>query len=727
MFRKFFSTAFLCCIANILFAQMSLSGRVVTESGKPVTEANVWLEYTNIGTSSDANGLFSLSNIPKGKYILRASTLNYDGVRLQVESSGADIQLVLKESPLKLNEVVVTGTGTHNRLKNTPIAVDIISQKELQNVSFSSFENTMMALTPSLSFTPNAMGSNLQLNGLSNRYVLILVDGKRLAGDVSGNIDLSRINMQNIKRIEILKGAASSLYGSEAIGGVINVITDKSKDRLFVSSNTRYAEWGQFTQSVNLDINSKWFSSSTSYQRNQADGWQLNPQEINKKGQLVDTYKQPVNPYYSDVLTQRFTVNASKSLSMYAKGSLFDRKLKRSADYGYNLKYEDYSIGTGAKYMLKDKAIINLDMYTDNFDYLKVYTADSKTYKVGDETLERRQKYYDVNLKSSFNAGNYNRITLGSQYQVNYLDSKRDIADGSRDVYTLSFYAQDEIRLLDKKLQIVPGIRYVYNETFKNRLTPKMAVMYSLDHFNFRASYAAGYRAPDLKYLFSNTESKASNGKTTLVLANRNLNPESSNYYSLNAEYFNSFFSLSVNGYINDVRNLIKLVDLYPIPAEYEEKFDNVKRYANASKVKIKGLDINLNSYFGHGLSLGLAYSYVDTKDYDTGKQLEKISRHTGTVSGNWNKKWWILDSNINFNGRLQSKRYYAAEDGRNVNLWNLSTRHRFNSFNGLDLEPGFGIENIFNFVDDRPYGVNYATLSPGRVVYISMSIKFSK
>ena len=412
---------------------------------------------------------------------------------------------------------------------------------------------------------------------------------------------------------------------------------------------------------------------------------------------------------------------------MYAEGSLFDRKLKRSADYGYSLKYKDYSIGTGAKYMLKDKAIINLDMYTDNFDYLKVYTADSKTYKVGDETLERRQKYYDVNLKSSFNAGNYNRITLGSQYQVNYLDSKRDIADGSRDVYTLSFYAQDEIRLLDKKLQIVPGIRYVYNETFKNRLTPKIAAMYSLDHFNFRASYAAGYRAPDLKYLFSNTESKASNGKTTLVLANRNLNPESSNYYSLNAEYFNSFFSLSVNGYINDVRNLIKLVDLYPIPAEYEEKFDNVKRYANASKVKIKGLDINLNSYFGHGLSLGLAYSYVDTKDYDTGKQLEKISRHTGTVSGNWNKKWWILDSNINFNGRLQSKRYYAAEDGRNVNLWNLSTRHRFNSFNGLDLEPGFGIENIFNFVDDRPYGVNYATLSPGRVVYISMSIKFSK
>jgi outer membrane receptor for ferrienterochelin and colicins len=710
-----------------MFAQMSLSGRVVTESGKPVSEANVWLEYTNIGTSTDANGHFSLSNIPGGKYILRASSLNYEGVRLQVESSGTDIQLVLKDSPFKLNEVVVTGTGTHNKLKNSPIAVDIISQKELQNVSFPSFENMMMALTPSLSFTPNAMGSNLQLNGLSNKYVLILVNGKRLAGDVSGNIDLSRINMQNIKRIEILKGSASSLYGSEAIGGVINIITDKPKDQIYVSSNTRYAEWGQFTQSLNIDINGEWLSSSTSYQRNQAHGWQLNPKEINKNGQLIDTYKQPVNPYYSDVLTQKFIVDANKSLSMYVEGSLFDRKLKRSSDYGYSLKYEDYSIGTGAKYMLKNKAVINLDMYTDNFDYLKVYTADSKTYKVGDETLERRQKYYDVNLKGSFNAGNYNRVTLGSQYQVNYLDSKSDIADGSRNVYTLSFYAQDEIRLLNKKLQLVPGIRYVYNETFKNRLTPKMAAMYSLNHFNFRTSYSSGYRAPDLKYLFSNTESKASNGKTTIALANRNLDPESSNYYSLNAEYFNSFLNLSVSGYINDVRNLIKLVDVNPFPIEYEGKFDNVKQYTNASKVKIKGLDINLNSYFGYGLSLALGYSYVDSKDYDTHKQLEKISRHTGTVNANWNKKWWIFDSNVNFNGRLQSKRYYVAEDGRNINLWNLSTRHRFNSINGLVLEPGFGVENIFNFVDDRPYGVNYATLSPGRVVYISMSIKFSK
>jgi len=710
-----------------MFAQLTFKGKVIDEKGAPIEGASVWLEYTTVGTYTDKNGLFVLEKVPEGRYTLRATSIDYEGSRKEINSSDDNILFTLKKSFFKLNEVVVTGTNTHHTLKNTPIQIDVLSKRELQNISSPSFIDAMTALSPSLTFTPNAMGSNLQLNGLSNKYVLILVDGKRLAGDVSGNIDLSRINMYNIKRIEILKGAASSLYGSEAIGGVINIITDKHKETLFISSDTRYAGHGQFSQAINADINYKWFSSSTSYQRNQADGWQLNPQKIEKE-ELVDTYKNAMNTFYSDVLTQQFTINPGKSLSMYLEGSLFDRKLKRSPkEDTYDMKYEDYSIGAGMKYRLKNKGVINLDMYTDNFEYYKVYTQDGKSYQIGDEERQRRQKYYDVNLKGTFDAGKYNRITAGTQYQVNYLDSKADIADGSRDVYTLSFYLQDEIRLFDKRLQLIPGIRYVYNETFKNRLTPKLSLMYSLDQFNFRASYAAGYKAPDIKYLFSNTESKASGGKMTLALANKDLKPETSDYFSLNAEYINSFITFSVSAYINNVKDLIALRDVEPFPSEYEGEFDNVKQYVNSSKAKIKGIDINMHSDLGYGLSLGLGYSFIDSKDYDTRKPLEKISKHTGTINANWNKKWWVFDSNINFNGRLQTKRYYSKEDGRNFNLWNLTTRHRLKNFNGFILEPGFGIENIFDFVDDRPYGVNYATLSPGRTFYASLSIRFSK
>jgi outer membrane receptor for ferrienterochelin and colicins len=138
-------------------------------------------------------------------------------------------------------------------------------------------------------------------------------------------------------------------------------------------------------------------------------------------------------------------------------------------------------------------------------------------------------------------------------------------------------------------------------------------------------------------------------------------------------------------------------------------------------------LEFSADAFLGSGLSLGLGYSYTDTEDMDTHKPIIRSSPHTATGNLNWNKRWWIVDTNVNFNGRFQSARYFENDDSRNYNLWNLATTHRFKTWNGLTFEPGFGIENIFNFVDDRPFGVNYATLSPGRMFYVSLGITFGK
>ena len=727
MKRKTLLTAILCCIANIAFAQLTLRGRVIDETGTPITGASVWLEYTTIGTSTDERGVFILQKIPEGKYNLRATSLDYNGQRKEITSSKEDIVFTLKKSPLKLNEVVVTGTGTHRRLKNSPVAIDLVTKKDLQNVNIPTFDNAMMAISPSFSFMTTAMGSYMQMNGLSNRYILVLVDGKKLAGDVSGNTDLSRINMNNIKRIEVLKGAASALYGSEAMGGVINIITENPKETVFITSNTRYAEYGQFSQSINADVNYEWFSSSTSFQRNQSDGWQLSDKEISKD-ELIDTDKKAVNRNYSDVYNQKFTIKPSKELSFYVDGSLYDKKLKRPASsYKYDMKYEDYTLGGGARYLLKNVGTITFDFYTDNFEYFQEYIQDDPkgSYVIGDKQKQRRQKYYDTNLKGIFDLGKMNRLSVGTQYQVDYIESNSDVAGGSRDVYTYSIYAQDEIKLLDNRLQFVPGLRYVHNEAFGSRFTPKLSGMYSLDHFNFRASYSAGFRTPDMKELYTETISNS-----TLSIGNPDLKPESSNYYSLNAEYHNDFITLSATGYINRIKNIIQRTDISETITE-EEKNDGIKKkqqYNNYSKARVNGIEISANSYLGEGVSVGLGYSFVDSKDYDTGNPLIRSSKHIGTGNINWNKRWWIIDSNFNFNGRIQSKRYMGDNDpARNYNQWNLATYHRLKSFSGLVLEPGFGIENIFDFVDDKPFGSNYATLSPGRVFYVSLAVKFSK
>lgn len=724
-------TALLCCIASISFAQLSLRGRVVDENEKPIAGASVWVEYTTIGTSTDLKGEFSLEKVPEGNNLLRISALDYNGARETINRSNDNILIRMKHSPLKLNEVVVTGTGTINKLKSSPVAIDVISQRELQNTNIPTFENAMIALNPSMSFTPNAMGSYMQLNGLSNRYILVLVDGKKLGGDVGGNVDLNRIDMGNIKRIEVLKGAASSLYGSDAIAGVINIITNKPKDLVNFSTETRFSEYGQFTQNANLYLNVGGFSSSTSFQRNQADGWQLNKKEIINDKE-VDTDKQAMLRFYSDVFSQRFGYKATKELSMYVEGSLFDKKFKRPVSaYGFDMKYVDYSFGAGTKYLLKNNGLITLDWNTDRFEYFKSYLKETKdkngvTFMPGDEEFVRRQKYNNINLKGTFNAGKFNKVTVGSEYKVDNLYAPADSIGGSRNVYTLAFYAQDEINLFGK-LNIVPGVRYIYNETFKNRVTPKVSAMYTLHDFNFRVSYATGFKTPELKQLFMKTE-VTSKGKTTLSVGNKDLKPESSNYYSVNAEYIKDFLSLAVTGYINNLKNKIDTYEIELTPEEIAEGYNKKSSYHNIGRSRIQGVDFTFNSYLGYNLTLGGGYSYVNAKDLDTGKRLQRISRHTGNVNLNWFKDFGLFKSNFNLNGRLQSRRYYDdGDDARAYQLWNFATRHTFKSINGLVFEPGLGIENIFDFVDDKPFNRNYATLSPGRTFYASLKIKFSK
>ena len=135
-----------------------------------------------------------------------------------------DTAKVAKE--MSLNPVVVTGSGHHQRLVNAITPVHVISAKEIEEQGITTFADALIRTMPQLSMAPNSMGSQLRLNGLSGKYILVLVNGRKLSGEMSNNADLQRINMARVKRIEVLDGAASSLYGSDAIAGVINVITD---------------------------------------------------------------------------------------------------------------------------------------------------------------------------------------------------------------------------------------------------------------------------------------------------------------------------------------------------------------------------------------------------------------------------------------------------------------------------------------------------------------------
>ena len=149
----------------------------------------------------------------------------------------------------ELQEVVITSTGTQHLLKDTPVQTEVISKKMLESYGGKSLEDILSGLTASFAFNEGDMGSQTQLNGLGNNYILILIDGKRIHGDVGGENDLGLIDPHNIERIEIVKGAQSALYGSDAMAGVINIITKRhDTEGWLLENSTRYGSHNDLRQ-----------------------------------------------------------------------------------------------------------------------------------------------------------------------------------------------------------------------------------------------------------------------------------------------------------------------------------------------------------------------------------------------------------------------------------------------------------------------------------------------
>lgn len=683
MKKQFLLTTVLCCLTGALYAQVTLSGKVTDkENSEPL--------------------------------------------------AGGEI-----------GQVVVTGTGTHRRMTDSPVPVSVITAKEISNANVSTLEDALVKLSPNISSYTNGMGTTMSLNGINEDYVLILENGKRLAGEDR----YTRINVANIKRIEVLNGAASALYGSDAIGGVINIITDDAKNTINVSSYTHYSSEGRWTETFNADVNAGKLSSYTSYQRLQAGSWQNN--NIDENGNL--TGKPTSVGFYSNTVNQRFEYNATDKLSFYVRGTYYDNKTRRPQNatyftkskgkyvekdaYTYNLKHETYTYGAGMKYMINRTAYIDAEFYSDNFSSDYIYFKKAGDYMPGDEVTRKKVNYYNGNVKGVFKIGDYNRVSVGVEYVNEQLNSESDNIS-SKNIYTMAFYAQDEIKLI-KNLQAVLGLRYIYNENFKNHATPNVALMYKLGNLNLRAAYAAGFRTPTLSQLYATDESKTASRYT---VGNPNLKPEKNNFYSLNAEYNYKWISVSATGFINDIRDMINYRTLSDeeITAmgldEKHAKFDEIRQRDNVDKAKTKGLSFNATVNLGAGFRVSGGYTYLDTKAKQreadgTYKEspIDKSIRHMGNVNGQWEHSWSFYRLNINLHGRLQGERYsqtygYAPK----YQQWDLNTRHTFN-LKSFILEPGVGIENIFDKIDDRPWNNNFSTLNPGRSVYVSLSVRFEK
>ena len=208
-----------------------VSGQVVDENtGDGIPLATISVTGLGWGTVCDMKGYFKVEVPVNQPAELTVRSVGYETKTLVLESDvTGNLVVRLKKSLLNLDEVTVTGTRTEKTVAETPVMTRIVPSEVLQRNDFESMIDVLEYNIPGLRFNTDPRGNNIQVQGLENSYILILVDGERLSTTPGGPIDFDRLTTANIKKIEVLKGAASALYGSSAMGMVINIITDIPK------------------------------------------------------------------------------------------------------------------------------------------------------------------------------------------------------------------------------------------------------------------------------------------------------------------------------------------------------------------------------------------------------------------------------------------------------------------------------------------------------------------
>lgn len=648
---------------------------------------------------------------------------------------------------LMLEEVVVTGTGTEHYLKDAPVQTEVITRRALEQFQARSMEELLAGLSPSLTFHDGSMGSHIQLNGLNNDYILILIDGKRMNGDVGGQNDLNLLNPANIERIEIVKGAASSLYGSDAIAGVINIITKKHHDKTEFTSTSRVGAYGDVRESASLGLTIGQVKSMTGVNFHHTDGWRNTDLQWNQQQLKPGSTMKTVNRSTNYTLTESLDWNVNDRLSLTASGSCYERWVVRPhGPWSYlpnDFYYRNYGFAAGGKYRLGGRNYLTADLSYDRYGYFYDYKlqevtdyfkdGDRITYFPGQRIKQSVQRQVLGQTKGVFYIGDRHLLNTGFEYLYNHLESPHHIDGDRASVYTLAAYAQEEWTAADDVVLTAGARGTVHKETGFN-LSPKIAVLYNKGDFRLRASYALGYKSPTVKELYYNYTATLGGGSLTAYHGNKDLKAQTSQYAYVGAEYAGRKFQASVTAYANFLRNMIELVEINLTAEEKLDEIEKSKMYLNLTQARIWGVDFTFNYQPVQTLTVSGGYSFSDPRaqypdqgaDYMKYIPIDATSQHNATLNASWHHTWSRYRLGLAVYGRYQSvRRYVEDNDADAFQTWRINTAHTLLGMKKWTLTLNVGVDNLFNYVDRTPFGRNRATTTPGRTVYASALIKF--
>ena len=348
-------------LTPLIFSQgVSLSGYISGPDSSSVTGATVSLEGTTFGTVTDRKGFYKLNKINPGSYTLRVSYIGYETQEktIDIRNGESHLDFHLNESNIDLNEVVVTATKSEKTLKSVPVLTQVISARKMLELGITNVTDALQNMVPGLNVAHNGTLVTVTLQGMSARYVLFLIDGERIAGELNGDIDYSMLNLENIDHIEVIKGASSSLYGSNAIGGVINIITKKINQPFDAKFYSRYSKYNELYSGGSIGLKKGIIGSRTSFNFGHTDGYDLTPDSPHDWTQ---------NPFTTYQISQKFEITPSSHLSLtpYFTYYQFERG-NVSARPAHDL-YTDLNAGLKGQYYFGHNSL-DFSYYRDRYN-----------------------------------------------------------------------------------------------------------------------------------------------------------------------------------------------------------------------------------------------------------------------------------------------------------------------------------------------------------------------
>lgn len=617
-----------------------------------------------------------------------------------------------KDKEIKLNEVIVTATRAQRNLKNVPITVQVVTAEDIRKSQATDFQSFLETEFAGINFTYDGGMPNINMMGFGGKYVLFLIDGERMAGETFDNIDYNRIDLDNIERIEIIKGASSSLYGSNALGGVINIITKNAHKPLEAGVGYLYENRGNHKTNISLGSKKNWGSVRLSGYHNYMKPYILEDKEplrTYENGRLVLVTQGGLNisggNNYGITPKIIFNVTPKIDLTLTPNYYFSERDAGTESSKKVRDRYYNYVMNLKTNIALSEDKKLSLsgafDRY-DKFNYYRLLNEEEKNYE---NSIWRVVAQYNQSLfeKHSLVAGA--EVLSDELLSFRFNNTGTEAKQNAKN-YTL--FAQQEWAL-SPVFTLVSGVRMDYHSLFKDFFTYRFSGMFKVENFTFRGGYSTGFRSPTLKELYTNWFHPWGGGFQ--IMGNKDLKPEKSNNFNFSVDYNTSKINITAMTQLSVVKDKI----IY----KWSRATDTIQYVNDYGNAKIVSSELSATYRPTKSLRLKGSYAY-----YHTSQQRSENRPHTATwkaeyipktetkyipnviVSGKYVSATTIYEISNN----IEYYTYYAP-----YTIWRLQLSSRLPyhfTFNA-------GVDNLFDYVTKTTSF--YSSISPGRTYFVGI------